>query len=65
MSAHQKKKLYSVWANDDKDTLIALDETAERCAALMGIKLHNFYTYVSRPNKSWTIRLTGKEVKKQ
>jgi len=63
VSVKQLRKLYSVWKNDEADTLIAIDETAERCAALMGIKLHNFYTYVSRPSKLWTIRLTGKEKK--
>lgn len=55
------RKLYSVWANDGKDTLIALDEPAEKCAALMGIKLHVFYSYVSRPKDAWTIIVTRKE----
>ena len=48
-------KYYSVWANDKFDTLIAIDEKAEVCAALMGIKKNVFYQYVSRPSPAWTI----------
>ena len=48
-------KYYSVWANDKFDTLIALDEKAEVCAELMGIKKNVFYQYLCRPNKAWTI----------
>jgi len=34
VSAKQLRKLYSVWKNDEADTLIAIDETAEKCAEL-------------------------------
>lgn len=52
--------LYSVWANDAHDTLIALDRPAKECAALMGVKLNVFYQYASRPGTAWTIRKTRK-----
>ena len=51
------EKLYSVWANDEHDTLIALDLPAKECAERMGISLTAFYTYISRPKKMWTIEV--------
>lgn len=60
MSAHKKRKLYCVWKNG-KDEIIAIDETADRCAELMGITRQAFYTYVVRPNSVWTIRKSEEE----
>ena len=54
MSANQKRKTYCVWDNTD-DALIALDETADRCAELMGISRLTFYNYVTRPKDTWTV----------
>ena len=55
MSGGQLRRTYCVWRNDDKDTLIMLDGTADNCAAAMGITRQAFYAYLSRPVKEWTI----------
>jgi len=55
MSANQRRKLYCVW-NNITDRLIALDEDADKCAALMGVTRNAFYGYLSgKPNQTWTI----------
>lgn len=60
MSANQRRILYSVWKNGT-DEIIAIDETAEKCAELMGITRQAFYTYNKRPVQQWHIERTGKE----
>ena len=55
MSGGQLRRTYCVWRNDDKDTLIMLDGTADNCADAMGITRQAFYAYLSRPVKEWTI----------
>jgi hypothetical protein len=54
MSANQKRKRYSVWKNGN-DEIIAIDETADKCAELMGITRQAFYTYQKRPCELWHI----------
>jgi hypothetical protein len=55
MSANQKRKTYCVW-NNETDQLVALDETADKCAERMGIKRNVFYQYMSgKINNLWTI----------
>lgn len=55
MSKHQKRKLYCVWRNGT-DELIALDEDADKCCALMGVTRNSFYAYLSgKSNEVWTI----------
>ena len=54
MSANQRRILYSVWKNGT-DEIIAIDETADKCAELMGITRQAFYTYIKRPCKTWHI----------
>lgn len=50
-----RAKTYCVW-NNQTDQITALDETAKRCAELMGITRNAFYGYISgTPNKLWTI----------
>ena len=56
MSATQKRKTYCVWDNHD-DTIVAIDETADVCAALMGIGRKTFYVFCCSPERGtrWTI----------
>lgn len=63
MSVHQRRKLYSVWVNDEFDTLVAIDLPADKCAEMMGVKLNVFYQLACRQNDKWVIRKTGKEEK--
>ena len=37
MSGGQLRRTYCVWRNDDHDTIISIDETADKCAELMKI----------------------------
>lgn len=55
MSGGQLRRTYCVWRNDDHDTIISIDETADKCAELMKITRQAFYAYLSRPVKEWTI----------
>lgn len=55
MSANQKRNLYSVWKNDEHDTLLIVDGTADQCAALMDIQRSRFYELLSRPTGKYTI----------
>lgn len=41
----KSRKLYTVYKNGT-DELIAFEETAEKCAELMGIKISRFYNIV-------------------
>lgn len=50
----RNQKTYCVW-NNKTDELLALDEPATKCAALMGISMKSFYTYVVRPKQMWTV----------
>lgn len=61
MSASQRRNLYSVWANDEFDTLIVVDGTADQCAALMGVARQTFYGFLSRPSEKWTIKKTTRK----
>ena len=54
MSANQKRKLYSVWRNGT-DEIIAIDETADKCAELMGISRQTFYKLMSKEADKWHI----------
>ena len=45
---------YCVWRNED-DRIIAIDETAQRCAELMGVKRKSFYHFISKGSPTWTI----------
>ena len=66
MSVNQRRKLYSVWLNDEFDTLVAIDLPADQCARLMGVPVTTFRQYLSRGDcKKWVIIKTGKEEKKQ
>ena len=62
MSARQKRKLYCVWKNSGNDAIVAIDETAERCAELMNVSIRSFYANVSRGNGKWTI-IRANEIK--
>ena len=59
----KRRKLYSVWANDKYDTLIAIDLPAERCAWIMNVSVSTFRTYIFREKRKWTIMETGKEAR--
>ena len=55
MSAHQKRQLYCVW-NNLTDEVIAIDETADKCAKLMGITRNRFYGIVGgRITSVWVV----------
>ena len=42
-----RKCLYSVWRNEPgNDEVIAIDETAQKCAELMGIQRNAFYRMI-------------------
>ena len=54
-----RKCLYSVWRNEPgNDEVIAIDETAQKCAELMGIQRNAFYRMICggySGTKKWTI----------
>lgn len=54
----RKRMRYTVWDNKT-DSVVAVDETADKCAELMGVSFHSFYNIVDRSanglNKRWTI----------
>lgn len=59
MSKNQQRKLFCVWDNND-DTIIAIDQPADVCAALMGIGRDTFFSVKARNKKQdakrrWTI----------
>lgn len=60
MSANQKRKLFCVWDNTD-DSVIAIDQTSDTCAALMGVTRATFFSLKSRMSEKpdvqrrWTI----------
>ena len=55
MSANQSRHLYSVWKNDEFDTVLIIDGTADECANVMGIQRSRFYELMSRPTGKYTI----------
>ena len=60
MSKNQRRKLFCVWDNTD-DSVIAIDQTSDVCAALMGIARASFFSLKSRMQsksdvqRRWTI----------
>lgn len=59
MSRNQRRKLFCVWDNND-DSIIAIDQTSDVCAALMGIGRDTFFSLKARMKKQnakrrWTI----------
>ena len=47
--------LYTVYLNKD-DSIIAFEQTAEKCAELMGLpKKQNFYQIISKNPRKYTI----------
>ncbi len=61
MSRNQRRKLFCVWDNND-DSIIAIDQTSDVCAALMGIGRDTFFSLKARMKKRdadakrrWTI----------
>ena len=55
MSGGQLRRTYCVWRNDEFDSVVIIDGTADKCAEVMGITRQAFYAYLSRPVKEWTI----------
>lgn len=60
MSKNQRRKLFCVWDNTD-DSVIAIDQTSDTCADLMGIARASFFSLKSRMQsksdvqRRWTI----------
>lgn len=60
MSKNQRRKTYCVWDNRD-DSIIAIDQTSDMCAVLMGIDRETFFSMKARMKKNtdakrrWTI----------
>lgn len=67
MSANQKRRTFCVWDNHD-DSIIAIDQPADICAALMGIGRDTFFSVKARmkahpeTKRRWTI-IPSKEIK--
>ena len=67
MSKNQRRKLFCVWDNND-DSVVAIDQTSDVCAALMGVARGTFFTLKSRMNaktnvqRRWTI-IDSKDIK--
>jgi hypothetical protein len=67
MSRTQRRKLFCVWDNMNGDAVVAIDQTSDVCAALMGIARASFFTLKSRMNsktdvqRRWTI-IDSKEI---
>lgn len=68
MSRTQRRKLFCVWDNRNGDAVIAIDQTSDVCAALMGVARGTFFTLKSRMNaktnvqRRWTI-IDSKDIK--
>ena len=59
MKKGEVKYTYCVW-NNKTDTVVAIDETAKRCAELMKIALNTFYMYINgKPCAKWEIIKTN------